>query len=247
MHIFAKVAGSVLLASGLFLSSQMAAEATSPERLPDLRMLKPSNFYIQTTSTGDKRLRFQTVIWNAGPGKFGVKMARPDTTTKRMTVSQRVYRSDGTWRSVSVPDTYGFYAGDGHNHWHLYRLQRFTIRAVNADGTLGPVLGSGAKTGFCFTDNTKVNLALPYAPESPHYTGCGTTSTLSVLEGLSVGWGDKYSSTTAYQWIKINGLKDGKYRVYVYADPYRWFIESNDTNNSSYSTIQITGNTVTVS
>jgi hypothetical protein len=221
------------------------AHSVSVERLPDLRMLKPSNFTIQNTGT-EKRLRFQTVIHNAGTGKFGVQLRRPDTSTKRMTVRQRIYRADGTWRNVDVPGTHGFYAGDGHDHWHVYRLQQFTIRRVNADGSLGPVLAGGAKTGFCFFDNYKVNLGLPNAPQNPHYTTCGDANSLSVLEGLSVGWGDRYSATTAYQWIKINGLKDGKYRIHVTADPSGWFLESNNTNNRAFRTVRITGNTVRV-
>ena len=220
------------------------AHSVSAERLPDLQMLKPSNFYIQNTGT-EKRLRFQTVMHNAGTGKFGVQLRRPDTLTKRMTVTQRIYGADGTWRNVDVPGTHGFYAGDGHDHWHVYRLQQFTIRRVNADGSLGPVLGGGAKTGFCFYDNYKVNLGLPYAPQTPHYTTCGDANSLSVVEGLSVGWGDRYSATMAYQWIKINGLTDGKYRIHVTADPSNWFLESNNTNNRAFRTMRITGNTVT--
>ena len=236
-------AALVLALTGLAVSTP--AHSVSVERLPDLKMRKPSNFYIQNTGT-EKRLRFTTVIYNAGTGKFDVRMSRPSTSTTRMTVKQRIYRSDGTYRSIDVPNTYGFYAGDGHNHWHLYRLQRFTIRPVKADGSLASVVGRGAKTGFCFFDNTKVNLSLPYAPQSPSYTSCGTASTLKVRMGLSVGWGDKYSATTAYQWIKINGLRDGKYRIHVYADPDNRFLETNDTNNTAFMTVRISGNTVTV-
>jgi|SRR4029453_3913126 hypothetical protein len=34
-----------------------------------------------------------------------------------------------TWSS-----THMFYAGDGHNHWHVYRLQRFEICRLDAAG-----------------------------------------------------------------------------------------------------------------
>jgi hypothetical protein len=227
------------------LSVSTPAHSASAERRPDLKMLKPSGFYIQNTAT-EKRLRFQTIIHNAGVGKFDVRGYRPDTSTPRMTIKQRIYRADGTYRTIDVPSTYGFYAGDGHDHWHIFQLQQFTIRPVNADGSLGSVVGRGAKTGFCFFDNVKVNLGLPYAPQSPSYTGCGRASSLRVREGLSVGWGDRYSATTAYQWIKINGLKDGKYRVHVTADPGNRFLESVETNNVAYRTIRISGNTVTV-
>ena len=210
-------------------------------------MLRPSGFYIQTTSSGARLLRFNTVITNNGPGAFDVRATRPNTATERMSLTQRVYRSDGTYRSIAIPlsGSHAFYSGDGHDHWHIYRLQEFTIRKVNADGSLGNVAGRGSKTGFCFYDNTKVNLGLSGAPQSPVYRGCGVKDSLRVTMGLSVGWGDTYGANLHRQWIKINGLPDGRYRVHVTADPSNRFVEGNETNNRSFRTIQIRGNTVT--
>ncbi len=237
-----------ILAALLAMTALPASAAT--EKLPDLKMKAPSGFYIEQASNGERRLRFKTVMWNAGAGKFGVRMMRPDTSTPTMTVAQRVYRTDGTFRTVNVPDTYGFYAGDGHDHWHVFKLQEFTIRQVNADGTTDSVIqGRGAKTGFCFTDNTKVNLTLPGAPSAPHYipgVACGSESSLKVVEGISVGWGDTYGANLGYQWIKINGLADGKYRVQVIADPGNKFLESNNSNNTNSAYIKISGNTVSL-
>lgn len=240
----------VSLAASLILGLAGVAVSTpaqaATDTLPDLKMRPPSGFYIENTPN-ERRLRFTTIIYNAGDGRFEVQMSRPDTATATMTVRQRVWQVEGTSRYVDVPNAYGFYAGDGHNHWHLNNLQEFTIRAYNSDGTTSPTIsGKGAKTGFCFFDNTKVNLTLRGAPASPYYTNCGVSSSLSVKEGLSVGWGDKYSATTTYQWIKINGLKDGKYRVQVIADPGNRFLEKTETNNTSSAYIQITGNTVTM-
>ena len=59
--------------------------------------------------------------------------------------------------------------------------------------------------------------------------------------GLSVGWSDKYSASLAYQWIKINGLQDGNYRVRVIADPHNWFLETNDANNGTSTDIRLSG------
>ena len=62
--------------------------------------------------------------------------------------------------------------------------------------------------------------------------------------GISVGWADKYGAGLPYQWIKINGLADGKYRVQVIADPGNKFLESNNSNNTNSAYIKISGNTV---
>lgn len=245
----ARVISSVLacsLALAVTIGSTPAQAAT--ELLPDLRMRNPSNFYIQRT-TNEKRLRFETIIWNAGAGKFEARMFRSPTET-RMKVRQRIHRTDGTYRQTANLATYGFFAGDGHSHWHVHKLQEFTIRAYNpTTNTTDPtVRGRGVKTGFCFFDNVKSDLSLRGAPQTPRYSSasCGTKSSTALTEGLSVGWGDRYPATIGYQWIKINGLKDGKYRVQVVADPGNRFQEKSETNNSASAYIQITGNSVKV-
>jgi hypothetical protein len=232
---------AALLASSL--SSAPAQAAT--DVLPDLRTRRLTDFRIENASNGEKRLRFTTIIANAGPGPFEVRLDRPNTSTAQMTVIQRIYNTAGGWRWVQAPGTHGFWGGDGHSHWHVYKFQRFEIRRLSSGGTEGPLAGSGAKVGFCFYDNTTYNLGLPDAPQSPYYKGCGTTTSLRVKTGISVGWSDKYGWNLNRQWIKINGLPDGNYRVRVLTDPQNWFVETSNTNNNTYSDIRIIGNTVT--
>jgi len=231
---------------GAISSIHTAAAAT--DVLPDLRMRKLGNFYIQQASNGEKRLRFTTMIANAGPGRFELHGYRADTSVARMNIRQRIYNTAGTYRRVEIPQssTYMFFAGDGHSHWHVYKLQRFEIRPLDANGREGELKGTGAKTGFCFWDNTVYNLSLTGAPQTPYYTSCGSTASVNVKMGISVGWSDKYSANLAYQWIKINGLQDGNYKVRVIADPQNWFLESNNANNGTWTDIKISGNSVTV-
>jgi Lysyl oxidase len=238
-NLWAAVVAALLITG---LSATPAQAAT--DVLPDLRTRKLTDFRIENASNGEKRLRFTTQIANAGPGAFEVRMQRSTTTTAQMTVTQRIYNTAGGWRWVQAPGTHGFWGGDGHNHWHVYKLQRFEIRKLNADGSEGPLAGSGAKVGFCFFDNTTYDLSLPNARRSPYYTGCGTTSSLRVTAGISVGWADKYGAGLPKQWIKINGLPDGIYRVRVLTDPQNWFIETSNRNNNTHSDIKITGSTV---
>jgi Lysyl oxidase len=231
---------------GAISSTSTAGAAT--ELLPDLRMRKLGNFYIQQASNGEKRLRFTTMIANAGPGRFELQGYRASTTAARMNIRQRIYNTAGTYRRIEIPQssTYTFFAGDCHSHWHVHKLQRFEIRPLDANGKEGELKGTGAKTGFCFWDNTVYNLSLPSARQTPYYTSCGTSASLKVKMGISVGWSDKYSAGLAYQWIKINGLRDGNYKVRVIADPQNWFLESNNANNGTWTDIKISGNTVTV-
>ncbi len=238
----------VLAFAVLLVTAAPPAGAAAAEILPDLRMQSLRNFYIQNSTSGERRLRFTTIIVNSGPGRFEARGYRPDTTTARMKVTQRIYNSDGTIsRNIAIDPakTYMEWADDGHNHWHVKRLQKFTLRPI-VNGQLGEVVGRGAKTGFCFWDNTKYNLSLANAPDSAYYTGCGTRDATRVRMGLSTGWGDTYGAGTAYQWIRINGLKDGDYRVRVTADYYGWFTESNDGNNHTWTDIRISNGTVTI-
>jgi hypothetical protein len=239
--VAAALIGLTVTLVGLTVNIDDAEAAT--EQLPDLRMRRLTNFYIQQASSGDKRLRFTTRIANAGAGRFELPGYRTDTSTSRMNIRQRIYNTSGTYRRIEIPrsGTYMFYAGDGHNHWHVHKLQRFEIRPLDANGREGEIKGTGAKTGFCFWDNTTYKLSLPGAPQDPYYTSCGKRDSLNVKMGLSVGWSDKYSASLAYQWIKINGLQDGNYRVRVIADPYNWFLETNDANNSTSTDIRLSG------
>jgi hypothetical protein len=187
--VAAALIGLTVTLIGLTVNIHDAEAAT--EQLPDLRMRRLTNFYIQQASNGDKRLRFTTRIANAGPGRFELHGYRPGTSTARMNIRQRIYNTSGTYRRIEIPrsSTYMFYAGDGHNHWHVHKLQRFEIRRLDANGKEGELKGTGAKTGFCFWDNTTYNLSLPGAPQDPYYTSCGKRGSLNVKMGLSLaGW-----------------------------------------------------------
>ncbi|HEV2091988.1 MAG TPA: lysyl oxidase family protein, partial [Rubrobacter sp.] len=69
--------------------------------------------------------------------------------------------------------------------------------------------------------------------------------------GLSRGWGDTYFANLVGQYLDITGVADGRYRLLVTADGNSTvgtdrFLESDETNNSTWVDLQITGNTVTV-
>ena len=58
-------------------------------------------------------------------------MYRPNTTTAQMKVEQRIFNTSGAYRRVQAPGTKGFYnAGDGHDHWHVFKLQEFSIHRI---------------------------------------------------------------------------------------------------------------------
>jgi hypothetical protein len=221
---------------------QPGAAVAAADRLPDLGMAPLKDLSIDTaTIPGRRLLRFTTVIVNVGTGPFETIGSRPDTTTSVMAVSQRIFNDAGSFRDRGTPAVM-FWAGDGHDHWHVRDVEAYEL--IRLDN--GRRVGTGAKHGFCYFDNTAYRLWLPGAPDSPVYGGCGTAADLTVTTGLSVGWGDTYPAAIAYQWIDITGLKSGRYRLRATADPANWFAEINDGNNSTWVGLKLTGSSVRV-
>ncbi len=235
---------SLIFSSVLVLLSLMVATPShaASDLLPDLGMARLRRLTVDTTTISGKRLlRFTTIIVNVGAGPFEALGSRADTSASTMTVRQKIYNDAGGSRIVSIDDT-GFYAGDGHNHWHIKNLEGYQL----FDLTTGDKIGTSPKTGFCFFDNVQYRLTLPGAPQSQVYmrSGCGTASSLKTKWGLSVGWGDSYSYVLPDQYIDITGLPDGKYRAKATADPNHYFVESNTTNNVTWTDFQLTGTTI---
>lgn len=220
-----------------------AAEARSlgGALLPDLGMGRMRTFSVETTESGQTRLRFTTVIINLGDGPLEVYGHTPDTGGE-MLVDQRIATDDRTWMTRRTPFRM-FFAGDGHHHWHVRDLATYELR-----NTLASVERTGEKHGFCFFDNASHDLALPRAPASSHYavTDCGTLFNSAVTTGLSVGWGDRYGAALPDQYIDISGLPAGEYVLTATVDAQGFLTERCEANNSTTAALNITEAAVTV-
>ncbi len=229
---------AVLLSPVLPVGSVHAlAHRMADDLLPDLGMAELEDFQIQVTS-GRHLLRFSTIIVNVGEGPLEVHGYRPNTSTALMSTVQRIYNRTGGYRDVPTPAVM-YFAGDGHNHWHLRDLETYQLKRLGNSN----VIGTGAKHGFCFFDSVDYDLDLPGAPPSIQYRreGCGHAATLQVEEGISVGWGDIYRSNLPDQYIDITGLPDGSYRLRAIADANHWFKEINQNNNSTWIDLKFSG------
>lgn len=206
----------------------------------DLGMLAPRDFSVQSRPRGGRLLRFDTIVVNVGQADFRVfGHDDPSDATNKYAVVQQIWNGNA-WVDHATPAVMSF-AGDGHDHWHVEELQEWTLQNHNAS-----VLRSGAKTGFCFWDNfrygsTATAYYLPSTTSACEDAGDGT-----VPMGLSVGWGDQYPSSIAFQYVDITGLPNGDYTLTLEADPHRQFVEANEENNTSWATIRITRKSVTI-
>jgi hypothetical protein len=204
--------------------------------LPDLRMARLQNLQIQNSADGRKLLRFDSIIVNVGAGAFELRGSRTDTSTD-MAVTQRIYDSAGDYRNRATTAQM-YFAGDGHTHWHVRDLQTYEL--IRLDN--GVKVGTGAKHGFCFSDNYGFGSTQP-----PSYTSCGIDpNALAQTMGLSRGWGDIYQAGLVDQYIDITGQTSGRYRLRATADEANWFLESDNTNNFTWVDIQIKGSRVNI-
>lgn len=215
---------------------------------PDMTVRTLRQFTIVTVGA-KKLLKFPGVTANTGAGPFEVLATRPNTSSP-WTAKQTIFYSNGS--KQTIPNNLVFYyAGDGHSHWHMLDFDAYNL--YNAAGT---ILETGEKHGFCFEDNTSYrnwpgNPNYPAAPAVPVYThdnACGVLqpNALSITHGLSVGWADTYPASLPDQAIDITGLPNGDYKVEVVADQAHLLKEMSESNNASWATIRITGNTVTI-
>jgi hypothetical protein len=233
------VLGVITLAIGLVLPSaawstpasaagQSVANSTA-DLLPDLEMAPIYGLTIKTNRKGLKRLRFGTRAFNIGAGPLEVHGRARDGKLMGDVV-QRIYNGQGGRREVRPSNMTMFWAGDGHNHWHIERFINVELYKVGQLNKTKRI----RKLGFCLLDLVKSSK--PPANASPTrvypYDACGKSVQVdSITKGISVGWADDYFPTTTYQWIDITTLPKGVYRLCAKVNPVGDWLESNRSNN----------------
>jgi len=176
--------------------------------------------------TGGPSLRFSATSWNNGTGPLELRGG--EVTANGQNVYQRVYYSDGGFYDRLV-GTFEYHPA--HNHFHFEGYAIYTLNPVNAPGASQRY---SAKTSFCVMDTTKVNTSLPGAPKTGVYVTCNPD-----IQGMSVGWGDRYGYNLAGQSIDLTGNPDGDYDLSIEVDPYQRLVEANDADNTSCVRVHI--------
>jgi hypothetical protein len=249
--VWAVVLTAVLGSSGVGVGAGVAgAEASraavGPVTLPDLQILVPTDAISIGTnpSTGDRQLQFTHITWDAGAGPFLIT-PKPNRKTGTSSFTQTVYDSSrpGVWHpayKVQLPVQGVFDPPSDYR----YPLTRFTLNELGPGGAPGTVVATSPKTDYCITADAYVG-GVPNTPNqtSPPQSNC--TSPKKSL-GLSVGWGDEYDQTDNGQPIDLTGIADGTYVLQATVDPLHIFRESDASNDVVDTTLQISGDNVTV-
>lgn len=216
----------------------LALPATNDPLLPDIRILEPSSPYlVDQRPSGDRRLKFTTTIWNAGPGPIEVR-GHEDPASGRLAVQQVLHTADGG----TVPgDLVGrFQFEHRHGHLHLAGFARYELWSVGENWELDEIVAKNEKVGFCLMDNIVVDEGLIAPDAEPVYPiDCGAD-----VQGISPGYGDVYVAQLYEQDIVITDLEDGRYALVNVANPEHSILEADYGNNVETTYLTLDGRLV---
>jgi hypothetical protein len=226
---------ALTLAVAAVASSAGGQDERSPasQRLPDLDQELPSKLEVtRGGARGGHRLAFASAVRNVGAGPLIVS-GRRRAATPTMTVDQLIEQEDAAVAVVERVGRMRYVRSPDHEHWHLLGFERYQLRRAGARTGLV----SDRKTGFCLGDRYRVKDArLPAQPPEPVYThrcALGRTARLSLVEGISVGYGDDYKPSLEGQSLRLTGLEDGRYLLVHRVNVGRPLRESSYANNAS--------------
>ena len=177
-------------------------------------------------------------------------------------ILQRVYHKNGSSMTFTehIAGTMTYHPTHGHNHvddWATFTLR--TEVPGEPDARNWPILGTGAKVGFCLMDyyacsNSSANghcrtsqeynqgTALNSNSNFPNYgLGGGTYNCSQITQGISVGYTDVYSESLDGMWINIPpNTCNGDYWVVMEVDPNNNVVGENDYNNWTMAPVTLT-------
>ena len=234
MKVKRNITGIIVVATMMVLGFVGVVSALA-EQPPNLTPFSAADMRLETKIDGSVHLRFSTTSWNKGIGPLELVAGVVDIVNGKQKVFQRIYSDDGSYKDT-LAGSFVWHEGHGHFHFDDYAL--YTLQPVNAPGASDR---TSAKTTFCIIDTTRVNTRLPGAPKHAKYRTCSSS-----VQGMSVGWGDRYGYSLEGQSIDITGLPNGDYNLKIEVDPKKRIIESNEDDNISNVLIRITNGTVTV-
>ena len=234
----AAAAGLILFAGWPGTGRASTAAGARGQLLPDLKAAVPFGILTQVVEEGGQRrvqLGFYSAGANVGAGPLIIEGHRAGVDVSEMTADQVIMLDNG--QTVVRPDVGAlrYNVDPTHSHWHLLRFMTYELRRATRAFTL---VTPDQKTGFCLGDryNDDPQTQLPGEPSGRVYnSNCGPQQTqlLSLVEGISVGWGDVYEAWRDGQYLDITGLRPGRYVLVHRVNPGRALAESAYGNDAS--------------
>jgi hypothetical protein len=183
----------------------------SLERSPDMDQKPPSDLSFQVTTGGRYLLGFTSASDNVGLGPLSIVASRPSRTVPTMRASQRIRMIGGGAKTYPNVGVLRYTIAPPHQHWHLMDFQRYELRRAS-DHSL---VVADRKSGFCLADHWG-HLAGPVTGRPRHgvfMSNCKQfePDALSVEEGTSVGYTDRYPAYFHGQNLDVTHVPAGTY------------------------------------
>jgi hypothetical protein len=210
--------------------------------LPDLQTLPPFDFRLnEYRGSGRREIRFANSVWNSGEGVLELHGVY-DPGNNTVVFNQHLF-GEGQREATHRVGEFTFHPE--HNHWHWIDFSIYEIWNLAPDGSLGEIVTTSGKVGYCMLDIRRINdpemeassIHEDQIPDTRQYRGCGWR-----LQGISVGWVDTYFNYTPGQVMDVSELRDGIYAIRSTVDPEGYIIEADEGNNSVIVYFSMYGN-----
>lgn len=227
-----RVGPAVALTVAALVAGAGSHAAHARPLLPDLVQKAPYRIGI-VEREGRFLLAFAAATENVGEGPLVIAGRRPGTRPV-MQARQVIRRSDGPSRVRPLGALLAYHSLNGHEHWHLVRFARYTLRPEGESRRLRV-----RKAGFCLGDRYRSELVAPAPRRWRHQCGRDRPALTAIREGISVGWGDAYAPGVHGQWLPLRGVRAGRYVVTHRANPRRFLRERDYANNASSVLVEL--------
>ena len=204
--------------------------------LPDLVADAPERQQIANYTYPDGTqallLRFDGYVHNIGPGPFEIRTT-DRVGTEYTNVRQYVRTVGGGMVAVQPPPgppEVKYETEDGHNHWHLQEIARYSLWNSAKTAEVAP----GMKAGFCLIDSARVEGTGPATAvyQLGDFCGRNLPTKPGVTMGVSAGWRDIYNRELSFQWVDISDVRPGNYWLAAEIDTNGVIKEASESNNT---------------
>jgi hypothetical protein len=233
------------------MRSSMAAaceRATPADHRPNLVPLPPFDLEVGSSDDG-QHTAIRLSVSTANRGRHALELSGvPDSvpgpeqhTTAYQCLAWTTHRACQNRRPVGR-----FVFHQEHLHYHFEDYANYELRRLlpNGQPDMSPqgVAAPGGKASFCLIDYDPDGPPQHpvYSEAHPLYLSCAAGVTAGVgFQGISPGWKDTYVSSLDGQQILIDDVPDGRYAVVVTADPDDRLHETVETDNVSFTAIEL--------
>jgi hypothetical protein len=229
----------VLVAAAVTALVAAAGRSQVHDLLPNLAAATPDDLSGRTGGSLSRPrffLGFESAAANLGDGPL-IVVGRRGRGEAEMRLRQRVERSDGSARTVPLRATLQYVHSRDHAHWHVRGFMRYQLRSA-----AGTRVADDRKTGFCLGDRYRAAGALPdRAPNGRYRDRCGrgAPGLTTIVEGISIGWGDNYVAHLEGQELELTGLPAGRYVLVHRVNPTRDVRETDFSDNVASMSIDL--------